>query len=135
MFGETRVEVFVSRLAGNFDHWKGMTEEAYRLDQDFLKRWKYIEDSRVSDIRPVACNLRDCVTFTVGGKFSCGAFTHWSGQLTDTNDTDLIDGYYCSSRSGTVSAETLNLIFTSIVIRGDDGNYVALTSKANVFGS
>ncbi len=119
-----RIAVRIKRLAPNYGYWYGSVEEYNRLNEAFLTWWNYLNDSGVSDSVPVQCKARDCVTFTASGRYRCGAFTHWSGQLNDRNDTDLISGYFCGSYSKTVTVETLNKIFSSIAIRGDDGGYV-----------
>lgn len=117
--GLPRIGLRIERLAPDYGYWRGSTEEWFKLDEDFLKWWKYLKDSGVSDIVPIKCEARDCVTFTAGGRYRCGAFVNWSGQLNDRNDTDLIGGYFCGSYSKTVTVETLNKTITSLVIHSD----------------
>ena len=113
----------VQRIASQW-YWRGSNEEAYRLDEDFLVLWNYLKRTGVSDIKPIKCEARNCVTFTAGGENSCGAFTHWSGQLSSRNDTDLLGGYYCAGRHLDVTSENLNMVFASLAIRGKAGGYV-----------
>lgn len=127
-----RISVRVERLAPNYGSWYGSVEEWFRLDEEFLTWWQYLNNVGVSDIVSIQCDARDCVTFTAGGIYSCGAFTHWSGQLNGRNDTDLIGGYYCAGRSNTVTAENINMIFASIAIRGIAGGYEKRATTANI---
>ena len=111
-----RITVMVERLAPQM-HWKGSAVEYYELDEQFLKRWNYLKQSGVSEIVPLQCEAHECVTFTAGGKYGCGAFMNWSGQLNDRNDTDIIGLYYCANQSIPVAAERLKELLTSIHLR------------------
>lgn len=118
-----RLGIKIKRLAPQ-RHWLGRSEEANRLDKDFLEWWYYLKGAGVSNIVTVQCEARDCVTFTAGGLYNCGAFVNWSGQLNSENDTDLVAAYYCVGQSIPVTTEKLDIIFASLAIRGDDGGYV-----------
>ncbi len=126
-----RIEVMVYRMAPQM-YWLGRSEEAMRLDEDFLKVWNYLKKSGVSNTDPIQCEARECVTFTADGIYSCGAFTHWSGQLNDRNNTDLIAAYFCAARSMTVTAENLNKIFATIAIRGKTSGYEKRATMSNI---
>ena len=106
----------VERLAPQ-RHWKGSTDEYYKLDEPFLKRWNYLKQSGVSEIVQILCAAHECVTFKAGGKVGCGAFMNWSGQLNDLTNTDIVGLYYCANQSTTVAAERLKELLTSIHIR------------------
>ena len=116
--GDTpRIGVRVERLAPDYGYWFGSVEEWFKLDEEFLTWWNYLDDSGVSDIVPIQCEARECVTFRANGIYNCGAFTNWSGQLNDRNDTDLISAYFCIGFTAHVTAEILNKILASIKIR------------------